>query len=255
MPPIARLTAVAVAVAAATLYLLGIFDCPGFARQDALLPDADGSHHRELYALVATTTDKNVGGNIGRLLEGTKKGIDSLPDGADLLRNAAKKYDSSAETIAVSLFLDHPKQVDAPRWATGWAVYADSFHKIQHAVTAVQDKSGLTDETIRAVRLGKGPVLRGSIPWRTMLTPIIGAMLNWKRALKIFDQEGYEAPHCGDHRKDETCCHVALELYLSGEKDRMLRVDYALLLGDNTHVMDDSFPLNEYTKEDVAMVE
>jgi hypothetical protein len=114
--------------------------------------------------------------------------------------------------------------------------------EIQKVVDAVQEKSGLT-ETIRAVRLGNDRVLKATIPWRTFLTPVVGAMLHWSRAFKAYMEGGYSST-CG--RPDEEGS-IALEVYLSGPRDSMEYIDYIVLFGNTKNVWDDCFPVEGTT--------
>jgi hypothetical protein len=108
------------AVAAGAAYILGVFDRPKFELQDSLLK---GNKNDELYCIVATTTEKNIGAHVKRLLIGSLKGIQALSNGKDILQDAAKIYGSleGAEKLGLGLYFDDPKKKG---WAVGWAVHA-----------------------------------------------------------------------------------------------------------------------------------
>jgi hypothetical protein len=216
--------------------LLSVFDRPKFEAHDSLLK---GNASAELYCIVATTTEKNFGAHVKRLLIGSLKGIQALSNGKVILQDAARIYGSveGAEKLGLCLYFDDPKEKGSPRWAVGWAVHAKSFADIQNLVNAVQEKSGLT-ETFRAVHLVNGSVLKATIPWRGSLTPLVGAMLHWPRAFKAYKEGGYSST-CG--RPDEEGS-IALEVYLSGPGDSMKYMEYVVLFGNTTTVWDDCFP-------------
>ena len=39
-------------------------------------------------------------------------------------------------------------------------------------------------DKIQAVRLGPGPILKATIPWRSFFTPMIAPMLHWGRGME-----------------------------------------------------------------------
>lgn len=220
------------------IYKLGLFDRPEFVLQERLV------EKNELLAVVATIREKNIGQNVRRLMGGTTKGIEALPQARVILKSGAKLYGApeESEKIGIGLWFDDPKAVDAPRWAMGWAISGITPEAIREVLPTVQENSGLAEE-IRVVRLGQGPILRGSIPWRSFLTPMIGAMIQWHRAYQFYEKGGYKAS-CG--RGDEAGGNgtVAMEVYVPGKGETcMMRIDYVVLFGVTEDIYNDAFPV------------
>ena len=162
-------------VAALGAYYLGLADRPPFVATTS--PD--------LVALVALSDDKDVGGNIMRLLEGTIRGIRATTttntltnDGGGnhshkrALMGAASKYGSplGAEYLSVGLFLDDPKEVTNPRWAIGYAVDVsyDQARSMAAEIGAVDGGGGggggsNNKNVVRAVRISLASTLSARI--------------------------------------------------------------------------------------------
>ena len=228
-------TTVAAAVActlAVCAFFLGIFDRPTFEFHDSLVGG------RELYAIVAASTDKNFGQNIFRLFNGTLTGINAFRDGPAMLQSAAELYGSpeGADKLAVGLYFDDTARSGSPRWAIGWAVEAN-FGAVKRAAKTAQKESGLK-EPLRAVRISKDNILKAKIPWRTPVTPAIAPMLHWGRGKKAYKEGGYTSSS-GRTGEDGFVC---LELYVTGANDTAAYLDYALLMGDTRKTWDDTFP-------------
>jgi hypothetical protein len=225
------------------IYKLGLFDRPEFVFQERLV------EKNELLAVVATIREKNIGQNVRRLMGGAMKGIESLPQASVILKNGAQLYGApeECEKIGIGLWFDDPKAVDAPRWAMGWAISGISLEAIREVLPTVQENSGLVEE-IRVVRLGQGPILRGSIPWRSSLTPIIGPMIQWSRAYKVYAKADYKA---NSGRGDETGGNsiystVAMEVYVSGKGNTCMdRIDYVILFGLTEDIYKDAFSVKD----------
>mmetsp|Transcript_29668 Transcript_29668/g.81552 ORF Transcript_29668/g.81552 Transcript_29668/m.81552 type:complete len:390 (-) Transcript_29668:210-1379(-) len=105
-------------------------------------------------------------------------------------------------------------------------------------------KHALPPEELRLIRLPPDmPVLRGSFPWRTFLTPAIAAQLHWGRALKEWVQQGESANK--DHNDNDVNNNntpIAMEVYVRNWRWGSSRVDYNLVLGDNEGVWEDAHP-------------
>jgi hypothetical protein len=234
-----RFFGLAAVLAAVAVFFLGLADRPPFVATTS--PD--------VVAIVALSDDKDVGGNIMRLLQGTIKGIRATSnDGSTTtttnhshkraLMGAASRYGSpmGAEYLSVGLFLDDPKTVANPRWAIGYAV--DVPYDQAQAMAA---EIGAVDGTnvVRAVRISLASTLSARIPWRNIFTPMIGPRLHWPRGVELFRSEGHAAT-CGRHQ--EGGCTIALEAYVTGPKGSKEWIDYTIVMGDTTQTYDDLYP-------------
>lgn len=240
---VAKVPAAVVALAGVTVWQLGLLDRPKFQYEETLLD-------RELYAIMATTKG-NIGQQVEKLATGTLKGIESLPDSKELFESAVKLYPGTpegAEKLALGLYFDDPKEAKEPRWALGWALESPQgggFGKIQSLVDKIQEASGLS-ETIRAVRISKGSVLKAQIPWRNFFTPMIQPMFQWTRGYLAYDQGGYN---------DTTVVYkgpISLEAYVTGAQDSYHHIDYVVLFGNTKHTWDDCFPVEPIVDASIA---
>jgi len=233
----AKVSAVIAALAGVLVWQLGLFDRPKFEHQETFLP-------RELYAIVAVTKGDVRPKVFEKLITGTLKGIESLPDSTKLLESAVKIYPGTpegAEKLALSVYFDDPVDVkkEEQRWAIGWFVESPkgNYGSIHALVDKVQEASGLT-ETIRAIRFGKGSVLKVSIPWRNFFTPMIQPMIQWTRGFATYEQGGYN---------DSTVVYknpIALEVYVTvGPTDSYDHIDYVVLFGNTKTTWEDCFPV------------
>jgi len=118
----------------------------------------------------------------------------------------------------------------------------DRINKLRVLKKRFFKASGLPPEELRVVRLhADTPVLRASFPWRTFMTPAVGAMIHWGKALKEFT--------AGKHGVDESTYNnttganppMAMEVYVRKTKCCSSRVDYNLVLGLNPEVWNDAF--------------
>jgi hypothetical protein len=234
-----RFFGLAAVLAAVSVFFLGLADRPPFVATTS--PD--------VVTIVALSDDKDVGGNIMRLLQGTIKGIRAASnDGSSsstnnhshkrALMGAASRYGSpmGAEYLSVGLFLDDPKTVTNPRWAIGYAVDVP-YDQAQAIATEI----GAVDGTnvVRAVRISLASTLSARIPWRNIFTPMIGPRLHWPRGMELFRSEGHAAT-CGRHQ--EGGCAIALEAYVTGPKGSKEWIDYTIVMGDTTQTYDDLYP-------------
>lgn len=221
------ITPLLVAILAIAAYFLGIFDRPAFEHQPTLSPTP-------LFALMTTSTEKNIGSHIQKMLKDTKSSIQALPGGTEQMFNAAQLYGTPAHAVALGLYFDDPGKVDAPRWAVGFAVEAKTFEDLQ-----VMARSS-SAYPIQAVRIPTGPILKASIPWRTALTPMIAPMLHWKRAFDLYKSKGLSSFNHRGGDEDEDAA-IALEIYVDEKRNR--RIDYVVLTGDTTVTWNDCFPI------------
>jgi hypothetical protein len=229
--------AVGVALIALITYQLGIFDSPEFV---------EGST-KEMYALMATSTNKYIGKHVMRLLSGTNdailkaKGVES-----SILANAAANYGSpaGADSLSVGLYFEDPNSVEHPRWAVGSIVDVANLEALEELKKLVQEASTL-EEPIKAVQIGPGPILKARIPWRNMLTPYIAPMLHWKRAFDAYAAGGYSS---FNGREGEIGA-IACEIYVTGANDSYEAIDYIVLMGTTQKIWDATFPLEQQQQE------
>lgn len=229
--------AAVIGVAALILTQLGIFDRPAFEYHESLLVGQEVG--RELFAIVATSTEKGIGQHVMRLIKGVLEGIESTDTGPSYLKTSAELYGApeGAERLGIGLYFEDPALVDAPRWAIGWAVATKNFNEAKKLAEETKKASGL-DEPIRAVRVGKDNVLKAKIPWHNAFTPWIAPMLHWGRAFDEYSKKGYTST--GREGEDGS---IACEIYVSGPKDSYQYIDYVVLMGDTKHTWDDTLPL------------
>jgi hypothetical protein len=227
--PIA-LSFVLVAVTA-VLFQLGLFDWPSL--QAVVLEDT-------FYFLVASSTSKDIGSNIGRLQKGTKEAIRSLLTDDELAAPAALYgAPQGAQSLSAGFYWDNPKETEHPRWGSGWAVPASSMKDAQRLLKKVAAASTLP-EPIRLVKIGGSAqeVLRGRIPWRISMTPVIAPMMHWGRYFKIY-QDGDYFSYSGREGEEGS---VACEIYVTGANDSMQLIDYIIIMGDTHEIFDGMFP-------------
>ena len=239
--------AVGLIVGAAASYMLGLWDRLKYSTGILLEAGGEENTKREWFAVVAKCTEKNVGKHVMRLIDGTRKGIESLSDGSELLQEGCKAYlwnDSKEEmpdSLCIGLFFDDPSKVENPRWAIGWAVRGTSDITLEHMQVKLQEQvqknSGLNkdENEIRVIRLaGETPIFRGKVPWRTTITPALAPMLHWKRTHEEFHKGGYKC--------DSEEGPVAMEIYVMKKKWFSSYIDYIVTFGDNSSIWKDTFP-------------
>ena len=231
-----------VAVVAYLIYQVGLLDRPEFVYHNAFLAG------QELHAIVATTTEKNIGMHVERLYVGSKKAVESLDNASSMTRAAAKLYglDENIDAIGVGLYFDDPNAVEHPRWAIGWAVEGASMEDLQARVADMQEVSGIADP-LRVVRIGGTgtETILGRIPWRNCLTPMFAAILYWGEAFKTYEK--YIAIH---KDSDKGVPPIALEVYVTDKNGSYQFLDYLVLFGDASHTWDDTFP--GYMRQKIA---
>lgn len=260
-------SSLAVALVGILTLQLGFFDRDEFHYYENLWwPDGlrKKRAHKEdvpappMFAILAMTATKDFGGPMERMLTQTKLPLESKHATKALLAKAAQEYGApeGAEALAVSLYFEDPYSVDAPRWGIGWALSVENYEDLQtirEQVAAVFQENG-NPETIRAVRIGPGPVLKSRIPWRNMFTPMIMPMSQWKRGFEMYDEgvkeKRFQASNGGNNKADWDA--VACEIYVTGKNDKRAYIDYVVLMGDTSVVWEDSFPLKEKMGEDTA---
>ena len=231
---------------------LGILEKPDFVYSDHILDiDNEGDAKKQFYMILATTTTSNIGGNVGRLLQGTNDALEKSNRNDEALLAAAKRYpgasDVGAIKLSIGLYIDDPSTVDNPRWGIGWAVALSSEEDAQNLQIQLQNLYEY-DEPIRVIRLqtNPAPILRARIPWKNMFTPMIAPMLHWGRAFQQYENDGYQTKY-EDHKEDgaSSCCGgaIAMEVYVTGHNDSMEYIDYVVLMGDDTsRYIDEMFP-------------
>lgn len=251
-------SAAAVAIIGVLVQQLGFLDGANFHYYENLWwPDGlrKKRAHKEtsvaepLYAILAMSTSKDFGAHIERLLTAVKKPLDENSSLKSSMAKAAEEYGApeGAEALSVGLYFDDPIAVDEPRWGMGWAVAIGSFtdlQKIQEQVAA-SFRSNNHKETVRAVRIGPGPVLKSRIPWRHRFTPMLMPMLQWKKGFEVYDagkKDGIYQASNGRNNKAEWDA-VACEIYVTEKNDKGAYIDYVVLMGDTSDVWDDSFPV------------
>jgi hypothetical protein len=175
-------------------------------------------------------------------MNGTLEGIRSTGStGPAYLKAAAELYGApeGAEKLGIGLFFEDPAQSDAPLWAIGWAVATKNFGEAKRLAEEAKKASGLLDEPIRAVRIGKDNILKAKIPWHNSLTPMIAPMIQWKRAFEEYERGRYKT---SNGRAGEIGA-IACEIYVTGSRDSYQYIDYVVLMGDTKNTWDDAFPL------------
>lgn len=239
MPSLSLWIPLLVAVLAVAAYVLGLADWPPFVA-------TSGPNY---YAIVAVTDDKDIGGNIMRLLEGTAQAIRQQQQQqsaeSNLLQRAAVKYGApeNADLVSLGLFLDNPA-VAKPRWAAGYLIDVDSWEGAQAVAANLPSLSSLP-EPVRAVRIVQSSVLQARIPWRTALTPMIAPHLHWKRAVHAYRTGGGHSAECGRHTATFDAsmpCTYGIEVYVTGPQGSRAWIDYILVTGDTTLTLDDLYP-------------
>jgi hypothetical protein len=215
----------------AVLFQLGLFDWPSL--QEVVLEDT-------FYFLVASSTSKDIGPNIGRLENGTKEAIRSVLTDEELAAPAALYgAPQGAQALSAGFYWDNPKTTEHPRWGLGWAVPASSMKDAQRLLKKVAAASTLP-EPIRLVKIGGGAqeVLRGRIPWRIAMTPAIAPMMHWGRYYKMYENGDYSS----DSGREGEEGSVACEVYVTGANDSMEYIDYIIIMGDTHEIFDGMFP-------------
>jgi hypothetical protein len=236
---------ITVALLGIVSYKLGLFDRPDFEFHSSFLVGLNKD--KAFHAVIATSTCKDIGGNVERLLRGTKAPLD-VDNFKTYLSQAAQDYGapSGAEAVAVGLYFDDPSSVEAPRWGIGWAVSAPIMKDLEslrdHVKSAFEG-----DEPIRLVGIGPGPILKARIPYRSILTPMIAPMLHWRRGFQKFLNGGFEADNGRStgvyfNGHPSGMAAVACEVYVSGRNDIMEYIDYVVVMGDTQALWENSFP-------------
>jgi len=193
------------------------------------------------YLFLAASTSKDIGGNVMRLLEGTKAAVSKVASPEELAM-PAQVYGSpkGAEALSVGLYIDNPMKDDEPRWGLGWAIQAESDEQARHLKEKVEGFNTLPEE-IRLVKLEAGiKVLRGRIPWRSVITPAVGPYLHWGRYYEIYHKNDEYSSDNG--RPDGHEGSLALEVYVTGPNDSMEYIDYIILMGDTSAIFDGMDP-------------
>lgn len=217
-------------LAAAVLFQLGLFDWPPL--EEVVLEDT-------YYFVMASSTSKDIGGNVMRLLKGTKEAVSNVLTPAEMAAPAALYgAPEGAEALSAAIYFDDPHAVPHPRWGLGWAVPASNEKEAQAYFDKIADVSTLP-EPMRLIKIGgKKDVLRGRIPWRISMTPATAPMLHWVRYYKIYLEGNYSS----DSGREGEEGSVACEVYVTGANDSMEYIDYIILMGDTHEIFDGMFP-------------
>ena len=209
------------------LFQVGFFDKPPL--EEKVL---DGT----LYFFLAATTSKDIGGNVMRLLKGSNEAVSQVAS-PEQLAMPAQVYGSpkGSESLSAGLYIDDPMTDDHPRWGLGFAIQAESDQEAKDLLTKVQAASAL-EEPMRLVKIPDGfKILRGRIPWRSVVTPVVAPFLHWKRYYDIYKEGGYSSDN---GRADDHEGSVALEVYVTGPNDSFMYIDYIILMGDTSAIVD-----------------
>ena len=215
-------------------YWLGLWDRLHFKVHESLLPEK-----KELIVLVAKCTEHGIGKHVMRLVTGSKKAIDAAhPNSSQMLMDAAAAYGCPAgsEALSVGLYFNDPYKEPGPRWAIGWAVATKGFEEAK-AMAKKANAVGDLKEEIVAVRLGGAdqPILKGRLPWRNFLTPMIAPYFVWTKLMNAYSKGGYKSFGNNDEEAE-----VAMEAYVMGPKERAEWIDYIVLFGDIKNIWTDT---------------
>jgi hypothetical protein len=201
-------------------YWLGLLDRPKFAKRRYIVDTKE-----ELFAIIATSTSEPTSKGICNLFTAAKKEIDKQNKSESLLSNAASTYGApeGSSSVAVILYFEAvesgSQKVNQDRWACGFLVDSKNFEEAKNIVGSLSSTPNV-DYSIRAMRLGPGPVLRGRIPWRNKsCTPIIAKYLHWNRAFDSYNSEGDV---------------IACEVYVTGLNQSPEYIDYILIDAKST---------------------
>ncbi|KAG7354644.1 hypothetical protein IV203_004000 [Nitzschia inconspicua] len=252
------------ALAGIIIHQLGFFDRDDFHYYENLWwPDGMRKKraHREysvaqpLYAVMAMTATKDFGSHIERLLTNIKTPLEEDDTIKALMAKAAQEYGApeGSEAMSIGLYFEDPYSVDDPRWGIGWALGVETYEELQAIQEIVAASFQHASETVRAVRIGPGPVLKSRIPWRHMFTPMIMPMIQWKRGFETYDKgqkEGIYKANNGRNNKTDWDA-VACEVYVCDRNDKGAYIDYIVLMGDTSVLWNDSFPIENNTNNKV----
>jgi hypothetical protein len=200
-------------------YWLGVFDRPIFDDVAFILPS-----RRRLFAILATSCTQPKSNDVGKLVSLAKAAVDSNPKSAAILAKAAflygvPDYNPSSSCVGCAVYFEE-QGLAKPRWGCGLLIGVDTGAEAKAFLKSLSTKKGW-DNSIRVMDLGMGPVKKGRIRWRNMLTPIIARYLHWNRAFIDYISE-----------QDVVEC----EIYVSGAKQKGAYIDYLLIDADSTNV-------------------
>ena len=213
-----------VALLAVLALLAGVFDRPPFEYHDSIEP-----HGTDLMTLVVASKDRDIGGHVKATILSLEKAILATSEGPGLLDAAADAYGVPDGRLSVGLFFDDPKITSEPRWAAGWPIQAN----LEQAHALAQQVSETTGESVKAVRIpNQARLLKASIPWRFMLTPMIAPMMHWPRGMEKYKQD------------NEQEAGLALEVYVKGKNGSYKTIDY-IVYPDATIPLRDAFDETE----------
>jgi hypothetical protein len=200
-------------------YWLGLLDRPKFAKTKYIVDTKE-----ELFAILATSKSEPTSKGICNLFTAAKKAIDKQSKSESLLAKAASTYGApeGSSSVGVILYFEEvesgSQKANQDRWACGFLVDSKNFEEAKKIVGSLSASNA--DYSIRAMRLGPGPVFRGRIPWRSKsYTPLIAQYLHWNRAFDSYNSEGEV---------------VACEVYVTGLDQSPEYIDYMLLDAKST---------------------
>ena len=156
-----RTQGILVGIFAVVLFHLGFFDWPKFTKQSSIILEgnAAASNQGPLYALMVTSTQRDIGNHVGRLVGGVYELLSQAPliemqeqhhvevvgdDGTpqmttttnlitvnttSAMSRAARLYGTpqTCNNVGIGLYFDNPTVVEDPKWAVGWLVHVANF--------------------------------------------------------------------------------------------------------------------------------
>mmetsp|Transcript_15844 Transcript_15844/g.43742 ORF Transcript_15844/g.43742 Transcript_15844/m.43742 type:complete len:582 (-) Transcript_15844:215-1960(-) len=232
--------AIFIVLLAAIAFQCGLFDSADFHEVDA----------PALSVIVASASFKDFGKEfhslLHKLLDGTREAILQAENGDKSMKDAATRYGSvdGSEALPVALYFDDPAAEGETRFAIGWAVNVEDDAAFERMHKAAAEASTL-DEPIRAVHIGgtNNKALLANVPWRSGLTPMFSSSRHWNAGYDMYMNGGYVSKTDGSNDKESDQGSVALEIYFMGPQDAIETIQYVLLMGDNSRLLDEMFPV------------
>jgi hypothetical protein len=197
---------------------LGVFDRPTFDDVAFIVPS-----RRRLFAILATSTTQPNRKDIDRLVSVAKAAVDSNPKSTAILAKAAflygvPDYNATSSCVGCAVYFEE-QGFGKPRWGCGLLIGVDTAVEAKAFLKSLSTKG--SDNPIRVMDLGMGPVKKGRIKWRNNLTPIIARYLHWNRAFIEYISE-----------QDVVEC----EIYVRRANQKGSYIDYLLIDAKSTKV-------------------
>lgn len=199
-------------------YWLGVFDRPVFDDVAFIVPS-----RRRLFAILATSSSQPNRKDVGKLVSIAKATVDSNPKSTAILAKAAflygvPDYNPTSSCVGCAVYFEE-QGFAKPRWGCGLLIGVDTGAEAKSFLKSLSTKA--SDNPIRVMDLGMGPVKKGRIKWRNSLTPILARYLHWNRAFIEYISE-----------QDVVEC----EIYVQGANQKGAYIDYLLIDADSTNV-------------------